>query len=202
MSERGESAMSDESKDLDIVRDRTYDQAYQAAEKARAFELWSTTCNQNCAQVERMLRMEARERAVEVDGVLMVDPVPATSTIQRWAKAEDWRGQAYKLLAEVLGETKTDWAVRLRQAVNQAIDDIVAIQLGAYDHNPMAGALHLKSSELALKAIGRLAGGAGELTINPAELVKREGPEKAVSPQLQSARNLARIRQQKEGTGL
>lgn len=194
--------MSDESNAVDIVRDRTYDQAYAAAEKARAFELWATTCNQNCAEVERHLRLEARERAVEVDGVLMVDPVPAATTIARWARMEDWRGSAYALLAEVLGETKTDWAVRIRQLVNAALDDITAIQLGAYDHNPMAGALHLKASELALKAIGRIAGGTGEMAINPADLVKRSGEEREVSPQLQSARNLARIRQGKEGTGL
>jgi hypothetical protein len=146
----------DQSNELVVVRSRG--NAWEASIKQRAYELWSTEGNMSGATTEMLLLKEACEAATPGEPPA---PVPAASTISRWAKLEDWRGTHYGHLASTLGETVLRLRVKRFAQMEMAADELTAILAGKYRGAPADGLLMLKAIEHVEKR-----GGAGTLGAN------------------------------------
>jgi hypothetical protein len=119
----------------------------------RAFALWSSIGARNAARTALLLVRELGEDT----------PVPAASTIRRWAHDLAWGARADADLERSHGRTlyalQVGWLAALQLAQQTLLDGMA----GALDDAPGGGLARIKSAEITLRVIER----AGLLAILP-----------------------------------
>jgi hypothetical protein len=111
--------------------------------RERSFHLWSTVAGRNAALTASLLQREAE------DGT----PIPAGSTVRRWAAEEDWDARAEADLIQTSGRSLAALRAGWLGALSLAQQVLIAGLVGDLDDLPHAGAARLKSAELVLKTL-------------------------------------------------
>jgi hypothetical protein len=116
--------------------------------KARAFVLWGTFAGGDAAATERLLQAEAENGEV----------VPTARTIRRWAHDDNWAAQAAAAWQNVATRDKALYDLQMAMINNAALGEVQKrdVQTGAYDDQPMVGALRLKAAELSGRTVERV----------------------------------------------
>ena len=116
--------------------------------KARAFVLWGSLAGGDAAATERLLQAEADEG----------DVVPTARSIRRWAVEDRWAAQAAAAWQDVATREKALYDLQMAMIANKMLAEVNKrdVGTGAYDDNPMVGALRLKSAELSDRGVERV----------------------------------------------
>lgn len=132
----------------------------------RAYDLWSSIGARNAGRTALLLTRELGDGA----------PVPAGSTIRRWARDQAWESRSNADLERSHGRTlyalQVGWLAALQLAQQTLLDGMA----GALDDAPGYGLARIKSAEVALRVVER----AGLLAILPTP----PEPERAESDNL------------------
>jgi hypothetical protein len=99
----------------------------------------------NAVAVRRLLEDEAE------DG----DALPTDRAIRRWAHQQAWAVRADGELRETKDQTLYELGVKGRALVLGSFDVLLKAQTGGYAGREMEGALAVKASEVALRAVER-----------------------------------------------
>lgn len=109
--------------------------------KERCRLIWSTVAGRNAERTVRWLERHVDQDARDVT-------IPSARTVRHWARTEDWERRWLDDFAQMHGamafKLQMDWYA----AQVGAVQDVLDVQAGLYDDDPMVGALHLKAAEL------------------------------------------------------
>lgn len=157
--------------------------------RTRAFVLWSTLAGQDAAATERLLRAEASEG----------DEVPTARSIRNWAKADDWAARAVASWQDVSTRNKALYDLQMAMVANKMLAEANKrdVGSGAYDDNPVVGALRLRSAELSDRAVERVMAML-RMPAPPDEGTDED--EQTMSRQEREARIVERMAQRKQGS--
>jgi hypothetical protein len=117
--------------------------AHSGDVRERSYHLWSSVAGRNAVLTASLLQREAE------DGT----PIPAGSTVRRWAAEEDWDARADADLTQTSGRTLAALRAGWLGALAMAQQVLIAGLAGDLDDLPHAGAARLKSAELVLKTL-------------------------------------------------
>jgi hypothetical protein len=111
----------------------------------RCFCFWSTIAGRNAEATQRHYQAD-----VEDD-----EPIPSARTIRHWAVQFRWAARADAEYQDQHSQRLYDLQLTVFNTVEAAAQNLLLVASGAFDDNPHAGLLRLKSSELALRSVER-----------------------------------------------
>jgi hypothetical protein len=110
-----------------------------------SFMFWSSVAGRNAEATRRRLEADSPTGAA----------VPSARTIRGWAIARGWAERADAELRSRHSQRLYALQSQMFAAVEAGIETLLLAQAGAFDDDPMAGALRIKACDVALRAVER-----------------------------------------------